>query len=226
MTPSRPDRDEIRKGAAFYNARGLFIYNLYVLRFNNRWLWRCPRGRLLRHYNEHIRCDHLDIGPGTGWYLQHARFPCPEPKLTLLDLSPDSLATAGRRLRKLSPTLLHSDIFSPIPTEERFDSIAANYVFHCIPGDWETKSLAIENVANALAHDGVFFGSTILGVGVRHNLLGRRTMKRFNTSGTFHNETDDLDGLQRTLDTYFENFTTTMVGTVALFTASRPRMAA
>ncbi|BBY42631.1 class I SAM-dependent methyltransferase [Mycolicibacterium celeriflavum] len=224
MTP--PDPLEIRKGAAFYNARGLFIYNLYVLRFNNRWLWRCPRGRLLRHYDEHIRCNHLDIGPGTGWYLQHTTFPCRDPKVTLLDLSPDSLATAGKRLRTLSPTLLHSDVFSPIPTNAKFDSIAANYVLHCIPGDWQSKSLAIENVANALAPDGIFFGSTILGVGVRHNLLGRRTMKQFNTSGTFHNDTDDLAGLQKALDTYFEKFTTTMVGTVALFTATHPRIAA
>jgi SAM-dependent methyltransferase len=223
MTPPLPNPVEIRKGAAFYNARGLFIYNLYVLRFNNRFLWRCPRRRLLRHYNEHIRCDHLDVGPGTGWYLQHVEFPCQKPRVTLLDLSPDSLATASRRLRKLSPVSVNSDIFSPIPTDEKYSSIAANYVFHCIPGDWQTKSVAIRHIAAVLARDGVFFGSTILGKGVRHNWLGRRTMARFNASGTFHNDTDDLAGLQKVLDTYFEKYTTTMVGKVALFSATHPR---
>lgn len=226
MTPPLPNPVEIRKGAAFYNARGLFIYNLYVLRFNNRFLWRCPRRRLLRHYDEHIHCNHLDVGPGTGWYLQHATFPCQNPRVTLLDLSPDSLATASRRLRKLSPVSVNSDIFSPIPTDEKYGSIAANYVFHCIPGDWETKSLAIRHIAAALSSDGVFFGSTILGQGVRHNWLGRRTMARFNASGTFHNDTDDLAGLQKALDTYFERYTTTMVGKVALFSASQPRTVA
>ncbi|WP_420094067.1 class I SAM-dependent methyltransferase [Mycolicibacterium tusciae] len=225
MTPPRPNPGEIRKGAAFYNARGLFIYNLYVLRFNNRFLWRCPRRRLLRHYDQHIRCNHLDIGPGTGWYLQHVAFPCRKPRVTLLDLSPDSLATASRRLRKLSPVSINADIYSPIPTDEKFDSVAANYVFHCIPGDWDTKSLAIEHIAAVLSPDGVFFGSTILGQGVHHNRLGRRTMARFNASGTFHNQTDDLAGLQKALDTYFEQYTTTMVGKVALFSATRPRTA-
>lgn len=226
MTAPLPDPVEIRKGAAFYNARGLFIYNFYVLRFNNRCLWRCPRRRLLHHYDQHIRCDHLDVGPGTGWYLQHVSFPCRNPRVTLLDLSPDSLATAARRLRKLSPKLVNTDIFSPIPTDEKYGSIAANYVFHCIPGNWDTKSLAIKHIAAALSPDGVFFGSTILGQGVRHNLLGRRTMARFNASGTFHNGTDDLAGLQKALDHHFEKYTTTMVGKVALFTATQPRTAA
>ncbi|HEX9833753.1 MAG TPA: methyltransferase, partial [Mycobacterium sp.] len=200
--------------------------NLYVLRFNNRWMWRCPRRRLLQHYDQHIRCSHLDVGPGTGWYLQHTTFPCQHPRVTLLDLSPNSLATAGKRLRTLSPALVASDIFSPIPTQEKYNSIAANYVFHCIPGDWDTKSLAIKHIAAALSPDGVFFGSTILGQGVRHNLLGRRTMKRFNATGTFHNDTDDLLGLQKALDTHFEKSTTTMVGKVALFSATQPRPAA
>jgi SAM-dependent methyltransferase len=226
MTPPLPNPVDIRKGAAFYNARGLFIYNLYVLRFNNRYLWRCPRRLLLRHYDQHIRSNHLDVGPGTGWYLQHVAFPCRNPRVTLLDLSLDSLATASRRLRKLSPVLVNADIFSPIPTDEKYGSIAANYVFHCIPGDWDTKSLAIGQIAAALSDEGVFFGSTILGQGVRHNLLGRRTMARFNASGTFHNDKDDLAGLQKALDTHFEQYTTTIVGTIALFSATRPRAAA
>jgi SAM-dependent methyltransferase len=218
MTSQMPDAEEVRKGTAFYSPWGLFIYNVYVLRFNNRWLWRCSRWKMLRHYDANVSSNHLDIGPGTGWYLQHAKFPTANPKITVLDLNPNSLRMAGDRLGKYSPTLINSDIFSPIPVTQKFDSIAANFVFHCLPGNWATKSLAMKNVAAVLAPEGVFFGATILGEGVRHNFLGRRTMKRFNKTGVFHNTTDDLVGLKRALDAHFGTTTVDITGTVALFT--------
>ena len=52
----------------------------------------------------------------------------------------------------------------------------------------------MRNAAAILDPEGVFFGSTILGEDVHHNFLGRRTMKRFNKTGVFHNSTDDLAG--------------------------------
>jgi ubiquinone/menaquinone biosynthesis C-methylase UbiE len=223
MTSQIPDVEEVRKGTAFYSPWGLFIYNVYVLRFNNRCVWRCSRWKLLEHYDRNISSNHLDIGPGTGWYLQHAKFPSDNPKISLLDLNLNSLRVASDRLRKYSPTAINSDIFSPIPVTQEFDSIAANYVFHCLPGDWETKSLAMKNAARVLDPEGVFFGSTILGKDVRHNFLGRRTMKRFNKTGVFHNNTDDLAGLKRTLNAHFRETTVDITGTVALFTARQPR---
>jgi SAM-dependent methyltransferase len=225
VTSPMPDKEEVRKGAAFYTRRGLLIYNIYVLRFNNRWVWRCSRWKLIEHYDRHISNNHLDIGPGTGWYLQHARFPSANPRITLLDLNPNSLKTASNRLCEYKPTLINADIFSPIAAMDKFDSIAANYILHCLPGNWDTKSLAIKNIAAALAPEGVFFGSTILGRDVRHNFLGRRTMKRFNKTGVFHNSNDDLAGLEKALGAHFREITIDIVGTVALFTATQPRAA-
>jgi hypothetical protein len=81
----------------------------------------------------------------------------------------------------------------------------------------------MRNAAAILDPEGVFFGSTILGEDVHHNFLGRRTMKRFNKTGVFHNSTDDLAGLKRTLDAHFRETTVDIIGTVALFTARQPR---
>ena len=50
-----------------------------------------------------------------------------------------------------------------------------------------------------LASDGVLFGSTILGRGVRHNLLGRRLMRLYNRKGIFSNLEDDQRGLEQGL---------------------------
>jgi hypothetical protein len=124
MTSQMPDAEEVREGTAFYSPWGLFIYNVYVLRFNNRCVWRCSRWKLLQHYDKNISSNHLDIGPGTGWYLQHTEFPTANPKITLLDLNPNSLRVASDRLRKFAPTAINSDIFSPIPVTQKFDSIA------------------------------------------------------------------------------------------------------
>jgi Methyltransferase domain len=223
VTPPQPNAGETQRGAAVYTARTLLAYDVVTLRFSSRWLWRCNRDRVLRHYDQNISCNHLDIGPGTGWFLRNAQFPCGDPNVTLLDLNSDSLAVAANRIRNLSPTSVKSDIFAPFPFQQKFDSIAANYVLHCLPGDWVTKSLAIGNAAASLSPTGVFFGSTVLGEVSLHNLVGRRTMKYFNQNGVFHNESDDLAGLRDVLDTHFKRVTTEMVGAVALFTARQPR---
>lgn len=208
-------------GSAVYTAPLLVFYNAGVLIFNNKYVWRCPRERLLQHYDQHLSCQHLDIGPGTGWYLEHATFPCPDPSVTLLDLSRGSLEKTAGQLGKIAPKSVHANVFEPISGE--FDTIGANYVLHCLPGDWNTKSKAIANIAKALSPTGVFFGSTVINEGGRHNLLARLTTKLYNAVGIFHNMADDLSGLQSVLDEAFERTTIEVIGSVALFSATGPR---
>jgi len=40
-----------------------------------RFVWRCPTTRLVERYRQHIRDRHLDVGPGTGYFLAHAGLP-------------------------------------------------------------------------------------------------------------------------------------------------------
>ena len=53
------------------------------------------------------------------------------------------------------------------------------------------------NLRPYLVSGGVFFGSTILGRGVEHNLLGRRLMRLYNRKGIFSNLEDDQRGSSR-----------------------------
>jgi SAM-dependent methyltransferase len=208
-------------GSAVYSAPLLAFYNAGVLIFNNRYVWRCPRERLLQHYDKHISCHHLDIGPGTGWYLEHSTFPCDDPDVTLLDLNTGSLQKTAAKLRTIRPKILQANVFDPIAGQ--FDSIAANYVLHCLPGGWRQKSPAISHIAQALSPTGTFFGSTIISEGAQHNSLARMTMTLYNAVGIFHNKGDDLAGLQTLLDDNFERTTIEIIGSVAVFSAANPR---
>ncbi|UXA16993.1 class I SAM-dependent methyltransferase [Mycobacterium sp. SMC-4] len=219
MTPSLPDPEDVSRGAAVYTSSMLRVYDLYVVGFNNRFVWRCPAKVMLRQYDANLTGRHLEVGPGTGWYLDHATFPCAQPALTLVDLNPNSLEKAGARVQRYSPELIQADVFSPLPVAGQFDSAAANYLFHCLPGSWDTKSVAVRNIAERLTADGVLFGATILGRDVHHGFLGRQTMKRFNASGIFHNTDDHIEGLRAALSSAFREVSIDLVGAVALFTA-------
>ncbi|WP_337505458.1 hypothetical protein [Rhodococcus jostii] len=105
-----------------------------------------------------------------------------------------------------------------------FDSVAANFVLHCVPGTWEQKGRAFGHIAKVLTEDGVFFGSTILDTGVHHTPLSRALNSLYNGPiKLFHNHGDDLDGLHTALATAFEEVEITVVGSVAVFAAHLPR---
>jgi len=52
----------------------------------------------------HISDKHLDIGVGTGYFLDRCRFPSTAPKIALFDLNPHSLAKSAKRLRRYNPS--------------------------------------------------------------------------------------------------------------------------
>jgi hypothetical protein len=73
------------------------------------------------------------------------------------------------------------------------------------------------NLRPYLASGGVLFGSTILGRGVAHNLLGRRLMRLYNGKGVFSNVEDDQEGLEQGLASQLSDVEIEVVGAVALF---------
>ncbi|WP_306670138.1 hypothetical protein [Rhodococcus opacus] len=104
-----------------------------------------------------------------------------------------------------------------------FDSVAANFVLHCVPGIWAEKGRAFGHIAQIIADDGVFFGSTILDTGAHHTPLSRALNSLYNGPiKLFHNRGDDLDGLHTALTAAFEEVEITVVGTVAVFATRRP----
>jgi hypothetical protein len=128
---------------------------------------------------------------------------------------------AARRLRRYAPKTVRANVLDPFPLgEARFESAAANYLLHCLPGRIESKAARLaENVRPYLDPGGVLFGSTILGGGEAQTALGRRLLQVYNAKGIFSNAYDDEGGLQRGLGCVFDDVVIERVGSVALFAA-------
>jgi hypothetical protein len=217
------DRD-IRKGAAVYTPLALALYDLAVLGFSNSFVWQCSSHVLVDFYNQHISNKHLDIGVGTGYFLDRCRFPSNAPKIALFDLNRHSLAKSAKRLRRYNPSCYMGNALQRIDIGmSGFDSIALNYLLHCLPGNLASKSIVFEHVKPLLTDGGVIFGSTILGEGVRHNPLARQLMKIYNARGIFSNLLDRQPDLEAGLRKHFDEYTIHIAGCVALFSARKGR---
>lgn len=214
-----PRADEVEAGQRVYTPFTLRVYDLFVLGFSNRFVWRCPSSKMLERYESHVGERHLDVGVGTGWFLDHCRWPVESPQITLLDLNENSLSAATSRIRRYAPATVQANVLEPVDLgDSRFDSIGANFLFHCLPGELEWKTMTVaSNLRRYLVSGGVLFGSTILGRGVTHNLLGRRLMRLYNRKGIFANIEDDQEGLENGLTSELTDVEIEVVGAVALF---------
>jgi SAM-dependent methyltransferase len=217
MDPSDP----AYAGQAEYTPWLLAIYDPWVLGFMARAVWRCPTPPVVERYHHHVGQRHLDVGPGTGYFLDKAGLP-PETEVTLLDPNPNVLAHVSRRLAPMSLTTVEADVLKPLPVTGPFDSVGLNYVLHCLPGPQSHKAVAIRNVAAVLAPGGVLFGGTVLGSTEQHTPQARAILWAFNRQGAFDNLGDTADGLHQILEESFQTVEIDLVGSVAHFTATHP----
>jgi SAM-dependent methyltransferase len=213
--------DPAYPGQAGYSRLLLAIYDPFVLGFMAPVVWRSPTPPVVERYRQQVGRRHLDVGPGTGYFLEKAELP-PEAEVTLLDPNPNVLAHASRRLAPLEVSAVEADVLKPLPVEGPFDSVALNYVLHCLPGPQGHKALAIRNVAAVLAPEGVLFGGTVLGGSTNHTLPARAVLRAFNWQGAFDNLEDTEEGLRDILEESFEIVEIDVVGSTAQFTATGP----
>ncbi len=209
-------------GQREYTPFFLRIYDPVILGFFTRVVWRCPPGRLVEGYRRHARPRHLDVGPGTGYFLERAGLPVGSP-VTILDPNAHVLDHASRRLRRLDITTVEADVLKPLPLDGPFDSAALSGVIHCLPGPLSRKATAVANVAAVLAPTGVLFGASILGTSGRHSWLARRLLDSNNRRGVFDNLGDTQEGLGEILRASFEQVQLETVGSFAIFAAMNPR---
>ena len=213
--------DPAYNGQREYTPLFLRVYDPVILGVLAPVVWRCPAARLADGYRRHAGHRHLDVGPGTGYFLERAGLPEGSP-VTLLDPNPNVLAHASRRLRRLDVTTVEADVLKPLPIDGPFDSAALNGVLHCLPGPLPDKGAAVANVAAVLAPEGVLFGSSIFGDDGRHTWLGRRILEANNRRGTFDNRGDTEAGLREVLEASFERVELEAVGSMAIFAAANP----
>ena len=214
--------DPAYEGQREYTPFFLKIYDPLILGVFTPVVWRCPTARLVDGYLRHVGHRHLDIGPGTGYFLERAALPDGSP-VTLLDPNVHVLEHASRRLQRLDITTVEADVCKPLPVEGPFDSAALNGVLHCLPGPLARKAAAVANVAAVLAPAGVLFGASILGSSGRQTWLSRSVLGANNRRGTFDNLGDTEEGLGEILETSFERVELETVGSMAIFAAANPR---
>jgi SAM-dependent methyltransferase len=88
----------------------LHIYDLLVLVIYGPLVWRCATGRLVELYRQHCGRRHVDVGPGTGYFLERS---ARNGDVLLVDPNPNVLAHASRRLAQLRPATVQADVLQP-----------------------------------------------------------------------------------------------------------------
>lgn len=213
-------KEQVEAGQAVYTRQTLPLYDFIVLGMSNRFIWNCPTQRLLNHYNQQVTENHLDVGVGTGYFLDQCHFPSLTPRVALMDLNADTLEFASQRISRYQPETYRRNVLEPIPLNaELFDSVGINYLLHCLPGTVTSKSVVFDHLKALMNPNAIVFGSTLLQGGVPRSWFAKRLMKIYNKKGIFSNQWDDLNGLKSALGERFQEVSVEVIGCVALFSA-------
>lgn len=221
MTTVAADRDHGAR-ASIYNPLTLRLYDAGVLGLTNSLIWKCPTRHLEDLYRANVGRRHLDVGPGTGYYLR-SRIATYE-HVTLLDPNESSLIAARDRITQertgVTATMHRQSLFDPLPHDERYDSIGLNFLFHCIPDP--DKWVRLAELRSSLAPGGTVFGSTVILDRDRCDVPARALCWLYQRLGVFGNAEDtetDLAGALRG----WEDVRVSRRGHVLVFSARRPK---
>ncbi|MGD2060395.1 MAG: class I SAM-dependent methyltransferase [Acidimicrobiia bacterium] len=209
------------KGYKDYTPGVLRIYDRWVAGFMAERVWQTGTDVGLDLYRRHMGERHLDVGPGTGFFIAAAN-PESDTELTLLDANPHVLEHCAKTLAAWNPTMVEANVLQPLPIEGPFDSAALTHVIHCLPGPMMAKAPAIDHISAILSADGVLFGGTVLGLTEEHTWPARLFLRVANLQGGFDNRDDDVGGLRTLLERYFDDVEIDVSGSIAYFVAARP----
>jgi ubiquinone/menaquinone biosynthesis C-methylase UbiE len=106
--------EQVESGQSIYTKRTLAAYDFVVLGVSNHLFWQCPTQRLVAHYSKHLSANHLDVGVGTGYFLDRCQFPSSTPRVALMDLNSNALAFAAQRIWRYNPETYRRNVLDPI----------------------------------------------------------------------------------------------------------------
>lgn len=213
--------ERVLAGQAIYTPFTLRAYDWFVLGFSNRYLWRCPTSELEALYARNISTRHLDIGVGTGYFLDKAIWPVPQPEITLIDLNRHSLDAAAQRIARFSPKTLIANIMQPLLLLDTFDSVGLCYLLHCLPGTIREKAIVFDKVLPMMTDGATIFGATILQGDMPRSRPAQALMNFYNRKGIFSNSGDYFEDLAHILERRFKDVRLKRRGAVAIFEARK-----
>lgn len=214
----KAELSDVDRAHAAYTKRSLAFYDWWVLGISNRSIWKCDTAKILDLYRAKLSANHLEVGVGTGYFLEHS-LPEGYPRIALLDINRDCLERTAKRIAAYKPEIHQDSVLEPLQLKgKRFDSIAINYLLHCLPGGLEVKAGKVfDHLIPYLENDGVLFGSTILGLDIQRPMVAKLLMGHYNKKGIFSNTQDSLGGIMETLSKRFKTFNVEVRGCVVLF---------
>jgi hypothetical protein len=215
-------RERTEAGIALYSRFILTIYDWVILGYQCRFYWRCPSHYMLELYNQHVSANHLDIGVGTGYFMDKCKFPSTGVRLALMDLNANSLRAASKRLVRYKPEVYQRNVMEPFGINApAFDSIGMMNLLHCLPGNIKTKAIVFEHAKAVMNPGAVIFGSTILYEGVKRSAQATLAIKYSNNKGWMDNLNDSLEDLRESLQRSFADISVKVIGCEALFWARK-----
>ncbi len=212
-------KEQVEAGQAVYTPKTFAVYDLFVHGLSNQAVWRCPTRRLQALYDRNVAARHLDVGVGTGYFLDKSRWPVKCPAITLVDLNEHSLKAAADRIERFGPNSVRANVLEPLHDIGRFDSVGLCYLLHCLPGTLMEKMVVFDNLGSAINEGAIVFGATILQGDAPRTWVAQKLMNRYNQEGVFCNTADKYEDLEDGLAARFEEVRIERHGAVALFQA-------
>lgn len=211
---------QVSAGQGVYGKFTLSVYDKLVLGASCSWLWKCRAERMLDQYNTRVSDNHLDVGVGSGYFLDHCRFPSSSPRVVLMDLNESSLSFTAERIARYSPQVCRRNVLEDMSVNsEKFDSVGMNLLLHCVPGSLEYKGRIFDHCKEVMNDGAVLFGATIINVGTTPNFFARKLIDFYNKKGIFSNKTDSQELLRKQLEQRFSNVAVEVHGCIAMFSA-------
>lgn len=209
-----------RIGQLFFSTMSHNLYDIGLYRFVTGVIWNCPTERLLDNYADNISNNHLEVGVGSGYFLQRTLCTDFQQRLTLSDLNKRCLSKSAARLKAYEPATQRQNVLQPFPLPQRkYASVGMNYVLHCIPGGFRTNRRIFQHIHSVLLDDGVFFGATLVNRPAKAGMASWLFMRLLNALGIFNNQTHNVEELKAALDAVFSRVDVCMVGGAAVFVA-------
>ena len=215
---------QVWDGSNWYTNLFLRVYDWFALGFSCRYILGCKSENIIKLYNKHVSRNHLDLGCGTGFFLDRCRFPASNPNITLVDINPFSLKIAEKRLARYQLKIYVADVLKSMDfCNGSFDSVSLSHLLHCLPGDMSSKGVIFNNLKKCLTPSSVIFGSTFLADDTRLNRSTNMMFKLANKMRYMNNLSDNIDGLSELLKLHFTEYEIETIGCVAMFWARNKR---
>ncbi|MFZ6757572.1 class I SAM-dependent methyltransferase [Undibacterium sp. Ji50W] len=209
---------KVERSQRYFNKVSLFFYDFILYGVISKYAWGSSIQRLDAHYKKYVSSNHLEVGVGTGFLLNRVVFDSTKPRLALMDLSPECLAKTKFKVSRYAPETYIQNLLEPVQHKmAKFDSIAINYVMHCVPGSFKEKGIAFSHLQPLLSEYGVLFGTSVLSEDVHKNLFAKPFMWLMNYLGVFNNRNDNARDLKDFLEKNFQVLDFKVVGVTAFF---------